>query len=173
MTVTLTLLMSNKLELDGIYKLLGLMLAVGIAYAVLMIPSEVTYEKVDEVVDVATSTDEVLLATTTIEIEEPAEVMLSIPYPLKHVCACESLGNPYAEPTHYAADGSVLRGRINPRDVGICQINLDYHEATARAMGLDLMSRNDNITYAVNLHERQGLQPWAWSQGCWGQAVHN
>lgn len=86
---------------------------------------------------------------------------------LRRICACESTGNPNATPIHSAPDGSVLRGRMNASDVGICQINLYYHEATARGMGLDLFTEQGNIAYARYLYRTQGARPWKWSQDCW------
>ena len=86
------------------------------------------------------------------------------------ICACESRGRADAKPTHYEADGvTVLRGRINNLDVGMCQINLKYHEATAIELGLDLFVEEDNITYANYLYEHQGARPWSWSAHCHGQ----
>lgn len=84
------------------------------------------------------------------------------------VCACESLGNPNATPTHYDRDGSVLRGRIDNDDIGICQINLRYHQKSAEALGLDVFIEQDNIIYANVLFTEQYYQPWTASQHCWG-----
>lgn len=164
--------MSQNDNDDGLLRLVGIAAIFGFILLVVgLIPSTTTYVAPEIS---ATSTSVIIeVATTTPEVlEQPIEPLKAISYPLKHVCACESAGNAYAEPRHYNTDGSVLRGRINPRDVGICQINLDYHEAAATRMGLDLMSRNDNITYAEHLYATQGLTPWAWSQACWGQAVN-
>lgn len=86
---------------------------------------------------------------------------------LKRICACESRGNPNAEPTHYAPDGTVLRGHINAMDVGACQINLVYHQDTAERMGLDLFDEQDNIAYATWLYKHEGSKPWVWSKKCW------
>lgn len=87
---------------------------------------------------------------------------------LKRICACESRGNPSVEPTHSAPDGTVLRGRINNKDVGVCQINLVYHQEAADRMGLDLFDERDNVAYATWLYRREGSKPWFWSRGCWG-----
>lgn len=87
---------------------------------------------------------------------------------LVRICACESRGNPDATPTHYESDGvTVLTGRINPKDIGICQINLYWHEKQATDMELDLFVENDNIKYANWLFEKDGLTPWRWSKPCW------
>jgi hypothetical protein len=90
---------------------------------------------------------------------------------LKRICACESTGNPNAEPTHFSSDGSVLRGRVNRKDVGMCQINLTYHEEEAERLGIDLFTTNGNIRYARWLYGRKGAQPWFWSRPCWGASA--
>ena len=92
-------------------------------------------------------------------------------YPeLVPVCSCESMGRPDRKPRHYEEDGvTVLRGKINPLDVGACQINLKYHEQAATSMGLDLFKEEDNYAYANYLYDQQGFKPWSWSAHCHGQ----
>jgi len=127
-----------------------------------LLPSKMTYIKLE---------GQILATSTNVSSESLQELKLS--YPLKHVCACESKGDPYAQPTHYETDGAtVLRGRQNNLDIGICQINLFYHKETAVAMGLDLFLEADNITYAEHLYALNGLRDWGWSEHCWGRAVH-
>lgn len=128
---------------------------------------------------------ETTVATTTFTAIEPFE-KLDLPEPLtpikriepgeyewplelKRICSCESTGRPGNEPVHYDKDGSVLRGRVNQNDVGMCQINLTYHENTATSMGLDLFNPDENFAYALQLYRDQGSQPWSWSRSCWGQ----
>ena len=86
------------------------------------------------------------------------------------ICACESTGRADGIPRHYEDDGiTVVRGRINENDVGICQINLTYHQKEAERMGLDLFKEEDNIAYANYLFETQGYTPWRSSQYCHGK----
>jgi len=104
------------------------------------------------------------------------EVVLATPPALvemlKPVCSCESVGTPDGEPQHFERDGvTVLTGRHNPRDVGMCQINLDAHEETIEAMGLDVFKRDDNIEYANWLYSTQGLKPWVYSKPCWQHSI--
>lgn len=102
--------------------------------------------------------------------EEPPkpQVLVQLNPALVPICSCESKQGKNGAPTHYEADGvTVLRGRENPDDVGMCQINLHYHNATAIKMGLDLFKREDNITYANWLYEKEGSTPWNWSRKCW------
>ncbi len=72
---------------------------------------------------------------------------------------------------HTLADGSVLRGIVDNRDVGVMQINTGYHGETAAALGLDLSDLYDNMAYARYLYETQGVQPWSASRSCWGNTV--
>lgn len=84
------------------------------------------------------------------------------------ICACESTGSKKGTPTHYEKDGvTVLRGKINDSDTGICQINLMYHEKKAKKMNLDLFKEEDNIVFANHLYSTEGSKPWVWSKLCW------
>lgn len=105
------------------------------------------------------------LESEPIKKADPVEAVLL--KELVPICACESTGSKYKTPTHYEADGTVKRGKINKLDIGICQINLKYHESSATKMGLDLFKKGDNITYANYLYKKQGSTPWNWSRECW------
>ena len=72
---------------------------------------------------------------------------------------------------HTLSDGSVLRGKVDNRDTGVMQINTYYHGETADRMGLDLEDIYDNMEYARDLYERQGVQPWSASKPCWGRTL--
>lgn len=86
---------------------------------------------------------------------------------LHEICACESTGSRYGIPRQFNADGTVLRGEINPQDVGMCQINEKYHLADSIALGYDIYTDEGNWGYAKHLHATQGSQPWSWSRHCW------
>lgn len=64
-------------------------------------------------------------------------------------------------------DGSVLRGKALPEDIGIMQINEHYHEKVARARGSDLYTIEGNLAYARYLYEKEGTAPWLASAKCW------
>ena len=85
------------------------------------------------------------------------------------ICACESTGNMNEKPTHFNPDGSVKRGKINPLDIGICQINLRWNGDTAARMGMDLFKESDNIRFANWLYGQKGSAPWNWSKSCWSK----
>jgi len=83
-------------------------------------------------------------------------------YPvMERICSCES-GRQFWD------DGRVVRGHVNPLDIGMCQINLKYHGEASKNMGLDVFDEADNITYANWLYDQQGPQPWFWSEPCHG-----
>ena len=72
---------------------------------------------------------------------------------------------------HTLADGSVLRGVVDNRDVGVMQINTGYHADTAKKYNLDLLKLEDNMAYARILYEKQGTAPWSASAKCWNNNV--
>lgn len=108
----------------------------------------------------------VATATVPLKLKEVAPVLNPT---LKKICSCESNGHAYGEPKQFNSDGSVLRGKINPLDTGMCQINLKYHQATAERMGYDLFTEYGNASYATWLFDTQGSVPWNWSKSCWSQ----
>lgn len=82
---------------------------------------------------------------------------------LAKIAQCESRNR------HYNTKGGVLRGEKNTYDRGVMQINILYHEETAREMGLDLHDIDDNVAYARYLYEKFGAKPWKSSSPCWGK----
>ena len=82
---------------------------------------------------------------------------------LKRIAFCESSGS------HYNADGTVKRGKMNKGDLGLYQINLYYHGETAEKMGLNLFLEEDNEKYALYLYKTQGTKPWKASEWCWSK----
>jgi hypothetical protein len=71
--------------------------------------------------------------------------------------------------TQYNRDGSVLRGRVNPADVGVMQINEKYHAVTAVRLGYNIYSLEGNMAYARYLYENYGTDPWVHSSKCWNK----
>lgn len=67
---------------------------------------------------------------------------------------------------HYYGD-KVLRGRENPKDVGLYQINETYHAKRAEKMGVDIYKPEGNIAYAVKLYKSEGSTPWLASSYIW------
>ncbi len=72
---------------------------------------------------------------------------------------------------HTLADGSVLRGTVDSRDIGVMQINSFYHGRAAAGLGLDLSVLKDNMAYARHLYMKEGTTPWNASASCWSSAL--
>lgn len=92
---------------------------------------------------------------------------VQLPPELKRICSCESTGSPNNEPIHFNADGTVLRGRINSQDVGMCQINEHYWLEKSINLGFDIYTEEGNKQMALWLYDQQGNKPWTWSKKCW------
>jgi hypothetical protein len=77
----------------------------------------------------------------------------------------------YCESTyrHFGDSGEVLRGIVDPRDVGVMQINEHYHLDTSKRFGFNIHTLEGNLGYAENLYNRQGTQPWSASKDCWNR----
>ena len=72
---------------------------------------------------------------------------------------------------HTLPDGTILKGKVDPADTGVMQINQRYHGEKARELGLDLKNMYDNMEYARDLYERQGTKPWRASAPCWSPTI--
>lgn len=79
------------------------------------------------------------------------------------IAKCESAFRQYNE------DGGIIRGKVNPADVGVFQINEKYHLERSQTLGFDIYQTADNIEYAMWLMKKEGTRHWNWSRPCWGQ----
>jgi hypothetical protein len=77
------------------------------------------------------------------------------------IARCESRFRQFEE------DGSVFRGKINPKDVGLFQVNEHYHLEASRKLGIDIHTAAGNIAYARILYKANGTRDWNWSKSCW------
>ncbi len=68
-------------------------------------------------------------------------------------------------------DGSIFRGEMNNKDVGVMQINEFYHADTAKKLGFDIYTLSGNMAYARYIYEKQGIAPWSSSFPCWNKKV--
>ena len=69
------------------------------------------------------------------------------------------------------ADGTILRGKVDSRDIGVMQINTFYHGTEAAKLGLDLTKIEDNMKFARILYENEGTKPWSSSSACWSRSL--
>ena len=67
-------------------------------------------------------------------------------------------------------DGSIHRGVVNDKDLGVMQVNEYYHGKTAAKLGLDLYTIQGNVAYAKYLYEKEGTRPWMSSSPCWSKS---
>lgn len=66
-------------------------------------------------------------------------------------------------------EGEIYRGKQNNRDVGVMQVNEDFHLAASKKLGYDIYTLEGNMAYARYLYEREGTTPWNSSKPCWGK----
>lgn len=83
-------------------------------------------------------------------------------YPeLRAICGCES------GLRQFNKNGEVLRGKVNPQDIGTCQLNENYWLKEAKELGFDIYIEQGNILMANWIYEKYGTKPWEWSKKCW------
>jgi hypothetical protein len=66
-------------------------------------------------------------------------------------------------------NGDVLRGYVNPADVGVMQINERFHLEDSKKLGYDIHTIEGNMAYARHLYDKKGARPWLASSKCWAQ----
>ncbi len=81
------------------------------------------------------------------------------------IAKCESDLRQYDPET-----GDVLRGKQNPQDVGVFQINEKYHLEKSRELGFNIYTIKGNVEYGLWLMKNGGRQHWDYSRPCWSKA---
>ena len=84
---------------------------------------------------------------------------------MAEIAYCESRNRQYEK------DGSILRGIVNNKDVGLFQINEYYHLERAKKLGYDIYSPEGNMAYARVIFDEQGAAPWSSSAPCWSKTA--
>ena len=67
----------------------------------------------------------------------------------------------------FEKDGSIFRGKITTKDVGVMQVNEYYHLKRAQKLGFDIHTIEGNMAYARLLFQEEGTDPWVSSSPCW------
>ncbi len=139
-------------------------LIITVSLVILMVVFPTEHTEIDDLTIIPTPTPQ----TTPKPPQKPlvnvlATSTIALPPQLARICQCESGSK------HFDANGEVLRGRVNPLDIGFCQINLYYHSNRASRLGFDLFTEYGNKGYAIWLYEKQGAAPWVWSKSCWNR----
>jgi len=88
-------------------------------------------------------------------------VRIAVPPILVRIAECESGSRQFDE------HGRVVRGEVNPKDVGLFQINEHYWLEPAQELGHDIYTEEGNTAMALHIYELEGTQPWAASKACW------
>jgi hypothetical protein len=88
----------------------------------------------------------------------------TLPPVLQRIARCESWGQ------HWTRDGKVLRGKRNPQDIGLFQINAVVWTKKAEELGYDIRTREGNTHMARYIFENYGSVPWQASMKCWSRA---
>jgi hypothetical protein len=113
---------------------------------------------------ISTSTE--IVSTSTIKTKENITSKVKVYFAdapiMQKIAYCESRNRQFGK------DGSIFRGVVNPRDVGVFQVNEKYHLSDSKKMGIDIYTVEGNLEYARHLYESQGTQPWSSSRPCWG-----
>ena len=107
----------------------------------------------------------ILTESTPEVIERRVRIYFSDIPVMKEIAWCESRFR------HYGSNGEVLRGEVEPTDIGVMQINEYFHGDTADRLGIDIHDFGGNLLYARYLYEKEGTRPWKSSQKCWGDQV--
>ena len=95
-----------------------------------------------------------LIPSTTYQVNASKEITTKakIPEGLLRAGFCET------QLRHVSDSGDVVRGKENPQDIGIFQLNLRYHLLEMRSQGLNPFKRADNIKYAQILYKQRGAK---------------
>jgi hypothetical protein len=87
----------------------------------------------------------------------------TLPPVMQRIAQCESWGQ------HFTRDGKVLRGKRNPQDMGLFQINTLVWGKKAEELGYDIRVREGNAQMARYIFENYGSVPWHASAKCWSR----
>lgn len=71
--------------------------------------------------------------------------------------------------SHTGKNGKIIRGIANPDDVGVMQINEQYHLEQSKKLGYDIYTLEGNMAYGRYLYEQFGARPWLASSACWSK----
>ena len=87
----------------------------------------------------------------------------TLPPVMQRIAQCESRGR------HFTRDGKVTRGKQNPHDTGLFQINAVVWGKRAQALGYDLHTLEGNAQMARYIFDNYGSGPWQSSAACWNR----
>lgn len=106
-----------------------------------------------------------MVATTTTS--KPKNVAGIVKEYFKDIPIMQDIAYCESRDRQFNPDGTVFRGKVNSDDVGVMQVNTDYHLDRATDLGMDLFTTEGNMEYARHLFEKEGTTPWDSSSKCW------
>lgn len=110
------------------------------------------------------TTTEARILTSSKEVEAYVRKNANEPI-LVEIARCESTFR------QYDANGEVIRGKVNRKDVGVMQINEHYHADDAHKLGYDIYTIEGNLAFAEYLYSKYGTDPWSSSAKCWSKGA--
>ena len=100
--------------------------------------------------------------TSTTTISDQIDAVWGVSAPIgRAISYCESGLRQYDAPNH------VLRGRVNPADAGVFQINVEYHSKELLSTTTNIYTPIGNIMFAKHLYDQSSTSPWRASEKCW------
>ena len=87
----------------------------------------------------------------------------TLPPVMQRIAQCESRAQ------HVTRHGKVVRGKRNPYDIGLFQINTVFWGKKAQELGYNLYTPEGNEQMARYLFAHYGSVPWQSSIACWNR----
>lgn len=130
-------------------------------------PQLSTHNQIEHIIDkssIGTIASPQLMGAPKSPLPPQKSMSSELPPLFTHIAYCESRDRQFDE------DGDVLRGDINPHDIGRYQINTVHWAEQAKKLGFDLHTEQGNEAMALYLYKKFGTKPWRSSQKCWSKA---
>jgi hypothetical protein len=104
---------------------------------------------------------------TVSSVVQPPQIVIvqddTLPPVMHRIAQCESRGQ------HVTKYGQVMRGKRNPHDIGLFQINTVVWGKKAAELGYDIRTLEGNEQMARYLFAHYGSVPWQSSAACWNR----
>jgi hypothetical protein len=101
------------------------------------------------------------------QVVQPTRVVIvqddTLPPVMQRIAQCESRGQ------HLTSTGQVTRGKRNPHDTGLFQINTVVWGKKSEELGYDIRTQEGNEHMARYLFAHYGSVPWQSSAACWNR----
>ena len=139
-------------------------LIIAIALCVMFIPTNAILETVEEPYSDPVS-EWVEAIDPDVVADEFFIVENTIPVVLQAISWCES------QYRQYDKDENVLRGEINPKDVGLFQFNERWWLDFAVENDYNIYTSYGRTELALYVYKTKGTKDWRYSETCWGEKM--